>query len=241
MLAPALLPAANATGEAPYAEAPPERVQDTPMETMIREIQDDAERTSSYTGIERIGEAVVEALRQTPRERFVLPRSRSLAYANHPLPIGYGQTISQPFIVAVMTEFLGVASEHRVLEIGTGSGYQAAVLAHLAAEVYSVEIVPELAASASERLEGMGYDNVQVRAGDGWQGWPEHAPFDSIVVTAVGEIIPPALIEQLTPNGRLVMPVGGSGGFQQLVVYSKSSDSIRALFPVRFVPLTGGP
>ena len=237
----ALLPAANATGEAPYAEAPPERVQDTPMETMIREIQDDAERTSLYTGIERIGDAVVAALRQTPRERFVLPRSRSLAYANHPLPIGYGQTISQPFIVAVMTEFLGVASEHRVLEIGTGSGYQAAVLAHLAAEVYSVEIVPELAASARERLEGMGYDNVQVRAGDGWKGWPEHAPFDGIVVTAVAEEIPPALLEQLADDGRLVMPLGPEDGFQELAIYHKREQRLRRLFPVRFVPLTGGP
>lgn len=237
----ALLLAANASGEEPYAEAPPERVQDTPMETMIREIQDDAERTSSYTGIERIGDAVLEALRDTPRERFVLPRSRSLAYANHPLPIGYGQTISQPFIVAVMTEFLAVAEQHRVLEIGTGSGYQAAVLAHLAAEVYTVEIVPELAETASERLKTMGYDNVQVRAGDGWQGWPEHAPFDGIIVTAVGEVIPPALIEQLAPDGRLVMPVGRSDGFQELVVYSKRSGSTQTLFPVRFVPLTGGP
>ena len=211
------------------------------MQGMIEEIQADARRTAAYTGFERIGEAVVAALRKTPRDQFVLPRSRSLAYANHPLPIGHGQTISQPFIVAVMTEALAVQPHHRVLEIGTGSGYQAAVLSHLASEVYSIEIVPELAAGAAERLAELGYDNVHVLAGDGWRGWPEHAPFDSVIVTAVGARIPPALMEQLANDGRLVMPLGESGGYQELAVYHKSTGEVRRMFPVRFVPLTGSP
>ncbi len=208
---------------------------------MIAEIQADARRTASYTGIERIGDAVISALRATPRERFVPQHNRSLAYANHPLPIGHGQTISQPFIVAIMTQVLEVQPHHRVLEIGTGSGYQAAVLAHLAAEVFTIEIVPELAATARERLAAQGYETVRVLTGDGWRGWPEHAPFDAIIVTAVGERIPPALIEQLADDGRLVMPIGEQDGYQELAVYAKASDAIRHLFPVRFVPLTGGP
>ena len=148
----------------------------TPMDRMIGEIQRDARLTASYTGTDRIGDAVVGALRATLREEFVLPRNRSLAYANHPLPIGHGQTISQPFIVAIMTEVMAVEDDHKVLEIGTGSGYQAAVLSHLAADVYTIEIVPELAASATDRLARLGYDNVHVRAGDGWYGWPERGP-----------------------------------------------------------------
>ena len=213
----------------------------TPMQGMIDAIQADARRTAEYSGIERIGDAVVAALRKTPREAFVPARSQSLAYANHPLPIGHGQTISQPFIVAVMTEALAVQPHHRVLEIGTGSGYQAAVLAHLASAVYSVEIVPELAASAAERLAVLGYDNVHVRASDGWRGWPEQAPFDGVIVTAVGREIPPALIQQLTDDGRLVMPLGEPDGYQELVTYHKRSGEMQRLFSVRFVPLTGGP
>lgn len=211
------------------------------MEQMIDEIQDDAGRTVSYTGIPRIGDAVIAAIRATPRDRFVPARNRPSAYANHPLPIGHGQTISQPFIVALMTEMLAAKPTHRVLEIGTGSGYQAAVLAELVAEVYTVEIVPALAETARERLAVLGYDNVHVRAGDGWRGWPEHGPFNSVIVTAVGETIPPALIDQLDANGVLVMPVGPSDGFQELVVYTKRTGKTRATLPVRFVPLTGGP
>ncbi|MDE0177239.1 MAG: protein-L-isoaspartate(D-aspartate) O-methyltransferase, partial [Gammaproteobacteria bacterium] len=167
------------------------------------------------------------------------PRNRSLAYANHPLPIGHGQTISQPFIVAIMTEVLNVEPHHKVLEIGTGSGYQAAVLSHLAAEVYTIEIVPELAETATKRLRRLGYDNVYVRTGDGWYGWPEHAPFDGVIITAVSDEIPPALLEQLTDDGLLVMPLGDDDGFQELVVYSKRTGVSTPLFPVRFVPLTG--
>ena len=211
------------------------------MQRMIQEIQADARRTATYTGVERIGEPVIAALRKTRRERFVLPRNRSLAYANHPLPIGHGQTISQPFIVAVMTEALAIAPHHRVLEIGTGSGYQAAVLSHLASEVYSIEIVSELADAAAERLAELGYDNVHVLAGDGWLGWPEHAPFDGVIVTAVGPEVPPALIDQLAVDGRLVMPLGEHDGYQELVIYHKRTGEMQRLFPVRFVPLTGGP
>ena len=212
---------------------------ETPMDRMIAEIQRDAGHTVSYTGVDRIGTAVVGALRATAREEFVLPRNRSLAYANHPLPIGHGQTISQPFIVAIMTEVLQVAPDHRVLEIGTGSGYQAAVLSRLAGEVYTIEIVPELAASARDRLQRLGYENVHVRAGDGWYGWPEQAPFDGIMITAVSDEVPPALVEQLADDGLLVMPLGAEHGFQELVVYSKRTAETKTLFPVRFVPLTG--
>ena len=211
------------------------------MERLLLEIGEDARRTAAHTGIERIDAPVLAALRATPRELFVLPRNRSLAYANHPLPIGHGQTISQPFIVAIMTQLLAVSPHHRVLEVGTGSGYQAAVLARLARAVYSIEIVPALAASATERLATLGYDNVQVRQGNGWHGWPDQAPFDGIIVTAVAEEIPPALIDQLAADGRLVMPLGPEDGFQELALYHKREQRLRSLFPVRFVPLTGGP
>ncbi len=219
--------------------AQPNETDLTPMDRMITEIQADAKRTALYTGQMQISAPVIDALRDTPREDFVPARTRSLAYANHPLPIGHGQTISQPFIVAIMTDVLDVKSHHRVLEIGTGSGYQAAVLSHLASEVYSIEIVPELAVEARERLETLGYANVDVRIGDGWYGWPEHAPFDAVIVTAVADEIPPALVEQLTDDGRLVMPVGDTDGFQELIVYTKRDGETTTLFPVRFVPLTG--
>ena len=209
------------------------------MDRMIAEIQADAGRTASYTGRARISPPVENALRDTPREHFVPERTRSLAYANHPLPIGHGQTISQPFIVAIMTEVLDVKPHHRVLEIGTGSGYQAAVLSHLAAAVYTIEIVPALGAEARARLESLGHDNVEVRVGDGWYGWPEHAPFDAVIITAVADEMPPALIEQLTGDGRLVMPLGDPDGYQELIVYDKRADRSSTLFPVRFVPLTG--
>ena len=219
--------------------AQPNETDLTPMDRMITEIQADAKRTALYTGQMQISAPVIDALRDTPREDFVPARTRSLAYANHPLPIGHGQTISQPFIVAIMTDVLDVKSHHRVLEIGTGSGYQAAVLSHLASEVYSIEIVPELAVEARERLETLGYANVDVRIGDGWYGWPEHAPFDAVIVTAVADEIPPALVEQLTDDGRLVMPVGDTDGLQELIVYTKRDGETTTLFPVRFVPLTG--
>ena len=231
--------AAHADAAPPAANAP--GTPNTPMERMIAEIQRDAARTASHTGVARIGETVLGAIRATPRDRFVLERTRPAAYANHPLPIGHGQTISQPFIVALMTQLLDVRANHRVLEIGTGSGYQAAVLAELVADVYTVEIVPELARSARDRLAVLGHDNIHVHAGDGWRGWPEHAPFDRVIVTAVGERVPPRLIEQLAEDGLLVMPVGPVDGYQELIVYDNRTGGTRRSLPVRFVPLTGGP
>jgi protein-L-isoaspartate(D-aspartate) O-methyltransferase len=181
---------------------------------------------------------VLDVMRKVPRHLFVPESVRPLAYADRPLPIGHGQTISQPFIVAYMTDALDVARTHRVLEIGAGSGYQAAVLAHLAGEVYTVEIVPELARRASALLESLGYSNVYVREGDGYAGWPEHAPFDRIIVTAAPEQVPQALIDQLANGGRLVIPVGRSEQWLTLMEKTTNGVTQRRTIPVRFVPLT---
>ena len=186
-------------------------------------------------------ERVLEAMRTVPRHRFVPERLRSRAYSDRPLPIGHDQTISQPYIVALMTSTLYLRPEHRVLEIGTGSGYQAAILGEMGADVYSIEIVCELARQARRRLQQQGYDHVRVICGDGYEGWPEHAPFDRIVVTAAPPEIPEALVEQLAPGGRMVLPVGDR--VQQLKVVRKSEDgSIETteLMPVRFVPMVHG-
>jgi protein-L-isoaspartate(D-aspartate) O-methyltransferase len=183
---------------------------------------------------------VLDAMRKVPRHLFVEPSQREQAYEDHPLPIGSNQTISQPYIVALMTELLELPPKARVLEIGTGSGYQSAVLAEMGAEVWSIEIVPELARAASDALERTGYERVQVRAGDGYRGWPEHAPFDGIVVTAAPERIPEPLLDQLAPGGRMVIPVGGF--FQELKVFRKEADGSiteKDIIPVRFVPMTG--
>ena len=183
---------------------------------------------------------VLDAMRKVPRHKFVDPAERDRAYEDHPLPIAGSQTISQPYIVALMTELLALPDKARVLEIGTGSGYQSAVLGELAAEVYSIEIVPALARSASEKLRELGYTNVTVREGDGYRGWPEHAPFDGIIVTAAPERIPQPLVEQLAVGGRMVIPVGGF--FQELKVFTKQADgrlSEKDVLPVRFVPMTG--
>lgn len=185
-------------------------------------------------------ERVLRAMREVPRHEFVPPEFRHDAYADHPLPIGGGQTISQPYIVAAMTELAAVGPNDVALEIGTGSGYQAAILARLARHVYTIEILPELAESARARLERLGFTNVTVRAGDGYQGWPEHAPFDVIVVTAAPEEIPPALLEQLKPGGRMVVPVGPEDAVQSLRLVEKdAAGHIReqAIMPVRFVPM----
>ncbi|MBI1791241.1 MAG: protein-L-isoaspartate(D-aspartate) O-methyltransferase [Acidobacteria bacterium] len=184
--------------------------------------------------------AVLEAMRNTPRHAFVPEGLREQAYEDHPLPLIKGQTISQPFIVAVMTELLAPARTHRVLEIGTGSGYQAAVLSPLAQEVFSIEIVPELAHSAKSLLARLGYRNVQVLQGDGYQGWPEKAPFDRIILTAAPKDIPQTLLDQLKPGGRLVGPVGDGFFSQELVVVDKDSAGKlhrRSVLPVRFVPM----
>ncbi len=187
---------------------------------------------------------VLKAMAEVPRHLFVPPALRSDAEANRPLPIGQGQTISQPFIVAYMTEALELDGSERVLEVGTGSGYQSAVLALLAREVFSVEIVPELAASAAELLlRTLALPNVRLRVGDGRRGWPEAAPFDRVLVTAAPAEIPPALIEQLAPGGRLIVPVGADPEVQQLELVVRGVDGVTTtthLIPVRFVPLTGG-
>lgn len=182
--------------------------------------------------------AVLEAMRSVPRHRFAPDHRAELAYTDRPLPIGHGQTISQPYIVAFMTELAEPAAGDRALEVGTGSGYQTAVLAEIVDSVYTVEIIPELARSARTRLTELGYDNVRVKTGDGYEGWPQHAPFDLIVVTAAPERIPPPLIDQLANGGRLVIPVGPSRGTQQLTVVTKTNGKItrRQVAPVRFVP-----
>jgi len=179
------------------------------------------------------------AMRQVPRHLFVPPALASQAYADYPLPIGHAQTISQPYIVAFMTEALGLEGGEKVLEVGTGSGYQAAVLAEIAAKVYTIEIVPELAEEARQRLARLGYDNVEVRAGDGYVGWPEAAPFDGILVTAAAPRVPQPLKEQLRDGGRLVLPVGDE--YQELVVITRRGDAFeeRRVLSVRFVPMTG--
>lgn len=185
-------------------------------------------------------EHVLRAMRKVPRHEFVPPALRDEAYRDSPLPIGHGQTISQPFVVAFMTEQLNPNLADRVLEIGTGSGYQAAVLAELVKEVYSIEIVEALALRASFDLKRLGYTNVFVRAGDGYKGWPEASPFDAIIVTCAPDRIPPELQQQLKEGGRMIIPVGGPGD-QQLILLQKSDGKIstRAVLPVRFVPMTG--
>lgn len=184
---------------------------------------------------------VLQAMRDVPRHKFVPSAQARLAYADTPLPIGHGQTISQPYMVGYMTELLAVPADARVLEVGTGSGYQAAVLSRLVSQVYSIELIPELAASARIVLGELGYSNVQVRAGDGYQGWPDAAPFDAIIVTAAPEEVPEALVRQLKRGGRLVVPVGESSETQHLLLIEKSRDSdditTRTTLPVRFVPM----
>jgi protein-L-isoaspartate(D-aspartate) O-methyltransferase len=185
-------------------------------------------------------DAVLKAMRSIPRHLFMPVNVRSAAYEDRPVPIGYGQTISQPYIVAFMTDMLRVGKEHKVLEIGTGSGYQAAILSVLAKEVYTIEIVPELARSASQTLQQSGYKNVFVRGGDGYQGWPENAPFDRIILTAAPPEIPQQLVMQLKAGGKLVAPVGAVASVQEIVILDKDSDgkiSTRSVLPVRFVPM----
>lgn len=209
-------------------------------EHLLDEIKRDFRATSFSTGCDELDAGVEAALRAVPREAFVADGDREFAYDNRPLAIGHGQTISQPFIVALMTQLARIGPRSRVLEIGTGSGYQAAVLATLAAEVFSIEIVKPLARQAAERLARLGYRQVTVRAGDGQQGWVEHAPYDAILVTA-GGALPPALCEQLAIGGRLVIPVDIAPGEQQLRVLEKHADGqlvARDVLSVRFVPLT---
>ncbi len=210
---------------------------------MLRDIAAEIHYTRALIGREAFAPRVMAAMAAVPRHLFVPEGDRDLAYANGPLPIGWGQTISQPYIVALMTDLLACGPDDRVLEIGTGSGYQAAVLSGLVAQVYSLEIIPQLARAAAERLARLGYLNVSVRQGDGHQGWPEQAPFDGILVTAAARTIPPALVEQLGPGARLVIPVGQPYAHQDLLLLEKGPDGSLALtevLGVAFVPLTGG-
>lgn len=188
-------------------------------------------------------ERVLEAMARVPRHAFVPAEHQAAAYGDHPLPIGFGQTISQPYIVAFMTEALALQPEDRVLEIGTGSGYQTAVLAELAAEVYSIETVAELARRAASTLATLGYRNVHVRVGDGYRGWPEEAPFSKIIVTAAPEEVPPALVDQLAPGGMMVVPVGPVSGDQELRILHRTPDGVSTVrsLPVRFVPMVKRP
>ena len=186
---------------------------------------------------------VLAVMGQVPRHEFVPAGERARAYQDRPLPIGFGQTISQPYIVALMTDLLEVGPGDKVLEIGTGSGYQAAVLAELGVKVYTIEIVPPLAEAAAARLARLGYGTAEARPGDGYYGWPGLAPFDGIVVTAAASHVPPSLVQQLKPGGRMVIPVGSPFSVQQLVLITKNADGTvktEQLLPVRFVPLTGG-
>ena len=216
---------------------------------LLRIIEGELQATTDRTGIPGLSPEVREALCQVPREAFVRPQDAGLAYENRPLPIGEGQTISQPFIVALMTEALR-ADTHtdaplaHVLEVGTGCGYQAAVLAELFARVDTVELLPELAASAAERLARLGYENVHVHGADGYGGWPAAAPYDGILVTAAAPAVPPALVEQLRPGAHLIIPLGEPGGYQELVRVTRNADgdpTVRSLLPVAFVPMVPGP
>ena len=209
---------------------------------MIEEIRDMAAETAGYPA-GPISERVLSVMARVPRHRFVSESETYSAYYNQPLSIGYGQTISQPYIVALMTELLRLDGNDPVLEVGTGSGYQAAILAELAGKVYSIEIVAPLAEQAARLLRELGYANVEVKAGDGHAGWPEHAPYDAIIVTAAPDEIPQPLLDQLKPGGRMVIPVGDSWFAQELMLITKDPDGIshrKDILPVRFVPLTGG-
>jgi len=210
--------------------------------TMVKEIEADVR--AGYGNLERDGldEKVINALGRVPRHDFVPKNLQKSAYENRPLPIGHGQTISQPYIVAIMTQLLQVDKDDRILEIGTGSGYQIAVLAELVKKAYSIEIIEPLGKQAEDRLQGLGYKNIELRIGDGYYGWKEQAPFDAIVVTAAASHIPPPLIKQLKPGGRMLIPVGSRFMIQELLLVEKSEQgkvSTRQLLPVMFVPLTG--
>ena len=216
---------------------------DIRRQKLLETIDENVRETRELTGHARLDARVRAALRRVPRHVFVPEELLEQAYVDHPLPIGHGQTISQPTIVALMSELIAPRADAVVLEVGTGSGYQAAILAELCAHVYSLEIVAALAQLARERLQRLGYDNVEVRAGDGRLGWPEHAPYDAIMVTTAPEEIPPALVEQLKPGGTLVIPVGERYVGQQLLCVRKNADGSTersAVLPVVFVPLTAG-
>ncbi len=211
-------------------------------QAMVAEIEADVVATRFYLDKETLDKRVMAAMASVPRQEFVPESQQRYAYANRPLPIGHGQTISQPYIVALMTDLLEPRPDSRVLELGTGSGYQAAVLAERVEDVYTIEIVEPLGILARRRFKDLGLDAIRTRIGDGYYGWPEHGPYDAIIVTAAASHVPPPLIEQLVPGGRMVIPVGSPFLTQQLLLLEKDEDGIlttRQILPVRFVPLTG--
>lgn len=210
---------------------------------MVQLIEQDVRQTSQYLDTEALDPKVLKTIGTVPRHKFVSPEHLAQAYHNNPLPIGYGQTISQPYIVAIMTDLLKLTETDKILEIGTGSGYQAAVLSELVQQVYSIEIIEPLGELAQQRFKELGYTNITTKIADGYYGWKEHAPFDAIIVTAAASHIPHALIEQLKPGGKMMIPVGSNFMTQQLLLIDKSNDGelqTRQVLPVRFVPLTGG-
>jgi protein-L-isoaspartate(D-aspartate) O-methyltransferase len=209
---------------------------------LVEEIREDVADTRAYTGRGELDRRVLDAIGAVPRHEFVPGGLRGSAYDNRPLPIGHGQTISQPYIVALMTDLLSVSAGDRVLEVGTGSGYQAAVLAEMGLDVFTLEIIEPLGEEARQRLAALGYDRIRAQIGDGYYGWDEHAPFDAIIVTAAAGQIPPPLVRQLKPGGTMVIPVGARFQVQQLTLVEKAQDgevTTRQVLPVRFVPLTG--
>jgi protein-L-isoaspartate(D-aspartate) O-methyltransferase len=212
-------------------------------QSMVHEIERTQREVAAETGNPPLDRRVLAVMAEVQRHLFVPQRLQDQAYENRPLPIGHGQTISQPYIVALMTDLLRVQPGERVFELGTGSGYQAAILARLARDVYSVEIIPPLGQQAAAALAQHGFGNVQVKVADGYYGWPEHAPFDAIVVTAAASHVPPPLVRQLKVGGRMVIPVGTSFLTQHLMLVRKEPDgsvTTQQILPVRFVPLTGG-
>lgn len=210
------------------------------MEKMLSGIEEEVKVTRQYIGKEFLHPKVMQAIRAVPRHEFVPKNQQMLAYVNGPLSIGHGQTISQPYIVALMTDLLAVNEDSTVLEIGTGSGYQSAVLASLVKQVYTMEIIPELLSQARQRFDKLGYKNIEVRLDDGHNGWLDHAPYDGILVTAAADEIPQSLLEQLKPNARLVIPVGPAYGSQDLLLVRKRQNGeiqIENILAVAFVPL----
>jgi protein-L-isoaspartate(D-aspartate) O-methyltransferase len=210
---------------------------------MINDIENEVRYTRNMIGKEALDAKVMKVMGEVPRDRFVPHDLMAAAFVNGPLPIGYGQTISQPYIVALMTDMLALRPDHRVLEIGTGSGYQTAILSQLCKKVYTVEVVKELSETAASLLKILGYRNIETRIGNGYDGWPEHAPYDSIIVTAAATHIPEALIEQLKPGGRLVIPVGLPYSNQELMRVEKDlqgETQVKGILGVAFVPLVEG-
>jgi protein-L-isoaspartate(D-aspartate) O-methyltransferase len=210
------------------------------LKRMIADIEAEVEYTRSLTGRDALDPRVMAVMGQVPRKQFVPDEMHDAAYDNGPLPIGHGQTISQPYIVALMTDLLQLGPDDRVLEIGTGSGYQTAILSCLAKAVYTVELIPELGEIATGKLTALNYTNIDYRIGNGYAGWPEHAPYDAIIVTAAAPEVPPALIEQLKPGGRLVIPVGWQYMPQELMLIEKDTQNVihsRGILGVAFVPL----